>query len=245
MIPAIDVRGGRCVRLLRGDYARETVYADDPAEMAERFAGAGAARVHVVDLDSARGAPDPGSRAAILRVVRTLADAGVAVELGGGVRDRAAAAAWLDAGVSWVVLGSLAVRNPELAEAVCRAHPDRVLLGLDVRGSMAQAQGWTEDAGSADAVLDRWATWPAAGVIRTDVERDGALGGPDLDGLRACVSRYPGPVIASGGVASLADLEACAAAGAAGAIAGRALYEGRLDLGEALRAFPPRRPAVP
>lgn len=233
------------MRLLQGDYAREKVYAEDPTVLARAFADAGATRVHLVDLDAARGAPDRRSRQAIEATVRTLAAAGVEVELGGGIRTEAAAGGWLATGVGFVVLSSLALRQPELAERICRAHPGRVLLGLDVRGETAQAQGWTEDAGRADVVLERWSAWPSAGIVRTAVECDGALSGPDLEGLRSCVERFPGPVIASGGIAGLADLEACARAGADGAITGRALYEGRLDLADALRAFPPVRSPVP
>jgi phosphoribosylformimino-5-aminoimidazole carboxamide ribotide isomerase len=158
------------------------------------------------------------------------------------VRSAAAAASWLDLGADYVVLGSLALRDPGLAAQICRARPGRVLLGLDVRGDVAQAQGWTEAAGDAQEHLLRWRDWPAAGVVRTDVGRDGALLGPDVEGLRACIAAYQGPVIASGGIATIADLEACAAAGAAGAIVGRALYEGRLDLSEALARFPAAAP---
>jgi len=238
VIPAVDVRGGRCVRLLRGDYAQETVYSDDPTQQAIGFVRRGATRVHLVDLDAARGQPDVLSRDAVRAAVRTLHEMGVAVQVGGGVRSPAAAQSWLDLGAQYVVLGSLALRDPDTAEAISRAHPGSVLLGLDVRGDVAQAQGWTEAAGEATAHLQRWRSWRAAGVIRTDVGRDGALLGPDIDGLRACVETFGGPVIASGGVATIEDLDACAEAGAAGAIVGRALYEGRLDLSEALARFP-------
>lgn len=238
VIPAVDVRGGRCVRLLRGDYAQETVYSDDPTQQAIGFVRRGATRVHIVDLDAARGQPDVLSRDAVRAAVRALHSMDVAVEVGGGVRSPQAAASWIDLGADYVVLGSLALRDPETAETICRVHPDRILLGLDVRGDVAQAQGWTEAAGDAQEHLQRWRQWPAAGVVRTDVGRDGALLGPDLDGLRACVDAYGGPVIASGGVATIEDLDACAQAGAAGAIVGRALYEGRLDLSEALARFP-------
>jgi phosphoribosylformimino-5-aminoimidazole carboxamide ribotide isomerase len=241
VIPAVDVRGGRCVRLLRGDFAQETVYSDDPSQQAIGFVRRGATRVHIVDLDAARGQPDVLSRDAVRAAVRTLRAMNVSVQVGGGVRSAQAAASWLEAGADYIVLGSLAVREPEAAEEICRAHPGHVLLGLDVRGDVAQAQGWTEAAGIADEHLRRWRTWPAAGVIRTDVGRDGALIGPDIDGLRACVGTYEGDVIASGGVATIEDLDACAAAGAYGAIVGRALYEGRLDLSEALQRFSPQR----
>ncbi len=176
-------------------------------------------------------------RDAVRAAVRALHSMGVSVQVGGGMRSAAAATSWLDAGADYIVLGSLAVREPEMAAAICRAQPDHVLLGLDVRGDIAQAQGWTEPAGGAAEHLHRWRTWPAAGVIRTDVGRDGALLGPDIDGLRATVQAYGGPVIASGGIATLDDLQACADAGAAAAIVGRALYEGRLDLSQALARF--------
>ena len=234
VIPAVDVRGGRCVRLLRGDYAQETVYSDDPTQQAVGFVRRGATRVHIVDLDAARGQPDVLSRDAVRAAVRTLHGMGVAVQVGGGVRSAAAATSWLELGADFIVLGSLALRDPALAEEICRARPGHVLLGLDVRGDVAQAQGWTEAAGDAAEHLQRWRTWPAAGVIRTDVGRDGALLGPDIEGLRECVRLYGGPVIASGGIATIEDLDACAAAGAAGGIVGRALYEGRLDLSQAL-----------
>ncbi len=237
VIPAVDVRGGRCVRLLRGDYAQETVYSDDPTQQAVGFVRRGAARVHIVDLDAARGQPDVLSRDAVRAAVRALHDMDVVVQVGGGVRSAQAAASWLDIGADFIVLGSLALRDPGAAEEICRSHPGRVLLGLDVRGDVAQAQGWTEAAGDAAEHLRRWRTWPCAGVIRTEVGRDGALLGPDIEGLRSCIEVYGGPVIASGGVATVDDLEACAGAGAYGAIVGRALYEGRLDLSQALQRF--------
>jgi phosphoribosylformimino-5-aminoimidazole carboxamide ribotide isomerase len=238
VIPAVDVRGGRCVRLLRGDFARETVYAEEPAQVALDFVRAGAHRLHVVDLDAARGTPDVLSRDAVRRTVREVAGAGAEVQVGGGVRSPVAGAGWLEIGATHIVLGSLALREPELALEICHAHPGHVLLGLDVRDGEAQAQGWTERAGDAAAHLTAWRDWPAAGVIRTDIGRDGALLGPDVDGLEACVEAYGGVVIASGGIRSLEDLIAVADAGAAGAIVGRALYERTLDLTAALKLFP-------
>ena len=238
VIPAADVRGGRCVRLLRGDFTHETVYAEEPSQVVLEFVRQGAERLHIVDLDAARGVPDVLSRDAVRAAVMVLRDTGATVQLGGGVRSPAAASAWLDLGANLVVLGSLAVRNPEMAAEICRAHPGHVLLGLDVRDGVAQAQGWTEAAGDALAHLRRWNDWDAAGVVLTNVARDGALTGPDLEGLEACIAAYDRPVIASGGVASLEDLIALADAGASGAIVGRALYEGRVDLAAALRLFP-------
>lgn len=237
VIPSIDVRGGRVVRLLRGDYAAETVFAGDPAAVVRGFAEAGARRVHAVDLDAARGRPDPASTAALTAAVGVLRDLGVEAEVGGGVRDREAAASWFERGATHVVVGSLAVRGPQSARALCEEFPGRVLLGLDVRDGEARAQGWTEPGGDAAAHLARWAAWPAAGVVHTAIERDGTLTGPALAALAAVCAAYPGPVFASGGVTTADDVAACAAAGAAGAIVGRALHEGLFDLGAALSRF--------
>jgi len=236
VIPAVDVQGGRCVRLRQGDRAQATVYADDPALAARRFIDAGATRLHVVNLDAARGMAAPDSVAAVARLVATAVAAGCAVQVGGGIRDIDAASRWLDAGASMVIVGSVAARDPDLAVAICAAAHGRVLLGLDVRAGVARVEGWTEDGSTPAELLREWRTWPAAGVVYTDTTRDGLLGGPDLDGLRSCLELYGGPVIASGGIGSVDDITACVAAGAAGVIVGRALYEGRVDLPVALRA---------
>ena len=237
MIPSIDVRGGRVVRLLRGDYAHETVFGDDPVAVVVGFADAGAQRVHVVDLDAARGAPDAASSTATAHAVAALSGRGVAVQVGGGVRDRATAERWLDGGATYVVVGSLAVRDPQAAAALCAALPGRVLLGLDVRAGRVQAEGWTQAGGDAAEVLDEWSVWPAAGLVHTEVDRDGTKSGPALGVLAAVCARYRGPVIASGGVTTLDDVAACAEAGAAGAIVGRALHDGSFDLHAALQRF--------
>jgi phosphoribosylformimino-5-aminoimidazole carboxamide ribotide isomerase len=159
------------------------------------------------------------------------------VEVGGGVRTLSAAQRWLSAGAHLLVLGSLALRQPEAAEAICAALPGRCLVSLDVRSGVAQAQGWTEPAGSADVHLERWASWPLAGLIRTDVAHDGMLSGPELEGLAAVVRAFPGPVFASGGVSLIDDLDRVAETGAAGVIVGRAIHEGSFDLRAALRRF--------
>ncbi len=235
VIPAIDVRRGRCVRLLQGDYARERVYEEDPARVAERLLQAGARRLHVVDLDAARGAPDAASAAAVRRVLAVAA--GTEVEVGGGVRTREASEAWLAAGAAYVVLGSVALREPELGGAICQALPRRCLVSLDVRGGVAQAQGWTEPAGSEGEHVAIWREWPVAGLIRTSVAHDGMLEGPDLAGIAAAARAFPGPVIASGGVTSVDDAARLDEAGAAGCIVGRAIYEGSFDLRAALLRF--------
>ena len=224
------------MRLRQGEHAQATVYADDPVAAARRFIDAGATRLHVVDLDAARGFPAPDSAAAVARIVAACVAAGCAVQVGGGIRDVDTASRWLDAGVSLVILGSVAAKDPDLAIAICLAAQGRVLLGLDVRAGVARVQGWTEDGSTATALLRGWRAWPAAGVVYTDTTRDGLLEGPDLEGLRTCRELYGGPVIASGGISSVDDITACATAGAAGVIVGKALYEGRVDLARALRA---------
>jgi phosphoribosylformimino-5-aminoimidazole carboxamide ribotide isomerase len=158
------------------------------------------------------------------------------VQVGGGIRAIDTASRWLEGGASRVILGSVAARDPELAIAICVAAQGRVLLGLDVRAGVARVQGWTEDGLTAAELLRAWRSWPAAGVVYTDTTRDGLLTGPDLDGVRSCRELYGGPVIASGGVGSVDDIRACAAAGAAGVVVGKALYEGRVNLAEALQA---------
>ncbi|MGA8633415.1 MAG: 1-(5-phosphoribosyl)-5-[(5-phosphoribosylamino)methylideneamino] imidazole-4-carboxamide isomerase [Candidatus Dormiibacterota bacterium] len=236
VIPAVDVQGGRCVRLRQGEHANATVYAADPVVAAKRFIDAGATRLHVVDLDAARGFPASESVAAVTRMVAICVDAGCAVQVGGGIRDVDTATRWLDAGVSLVILGSVAARDSTRAQAICVAVEGRVLLGLDVRAGVARVEGWTEDGSSAAELLRAWRTWPAAGVVYTDTTRDGLLAGPDLDGVRTCRELYGGPVIASGGVGTIDDITACAAAGASGVVVGKALYEGRINLSDALEA---------
>jgi phosphoribosylformimino-5-aminoimidazole carboxamide ribotide isomerase len=235
VIPAVDVQGGRCVRLRQGEHARATVYVDDPVIAARTFIDAGATRLHVVDLDAARGRPDPESHTAVARIVAACVTAGCSVQVGGGIRDVDAAEQWLGAGAALVILGSVAASAPEIALAICTAVDGRVLLGLDVRAGVARVQGWTEDGTSAKDLLGTWRAWPAAGLVYTDTARDGLLGGPDIEGLVQCRDVYGGPVIASGGISSLADITACATAGAAGVIVGKALYEGRFDLTAALQ----------
>jgi phosphoribosylformimino-5-aminoimidazole carboxamide ribotide isomerase len=236
VIPAVDVQGGRCVRLRKGEHASATVYAADPVVAAKRFIDAGATRMHVVDLDAARGYPASASVAAVTRMVAICVAAGCAVQVGGGIRNVDTAARWLDAGVSLVILGSVAARDAALAQAICAAVEGRVLLGLDVRAGVARVEGWTEDGSSAAELLRAWRTWPAVGVVYTDTTRDGLLAGPDLDGVRTCRELYGGPVIASGGIGTIDDITACAAVGASGVVVGKALYEGRINLPDALEA---------
>jgi phosphoribosylformimino-5-aminoimidazole carboxamide ribotide isomerase len=234
--PAIDLRGGRCVRLLRGAFERETVYGDDPVAVARGFVTAGARWLHVVDLDGARaGHP---VQAALVAAICAAVD--VPVQVGGGLRDAAAVDAVLAAGARRVVLGTVAVEDPELARALCGAHPGRVALGLDARDGRLRVAGWTEGTELTPAALAaRAAALGAAAVIYTDVGRDGTEQGPDLEGTRAVARAAGVPVIASGGIGSVDHVRGVArlaADGVAGVIVGRALYTGAVQLADALAA---------
>jgi phosphoribosylformimino-5-aminoimidazole carboxamide ribotide isomerase len=230
---AIDLRGGRVVRLTQGDYDAETVYGDDPVAVATSFADAGAAWVHVVDLDAARSG-EPVNGDVVERIARALAGR-AKLQNGGGVRSVAAARRLADVGVDRVVMGSAAVRRPDLVAEVSEVVA--VAVGLDHRDGELATDGWTEGSGMqlADA-LDRFPT--AAAFVITDISRDGMLSGPDIGGLAAAVAATSTPVIASGGVSSLDDVVALAAIpGLAGVITGKALYEGRFTVAEAVRAL--------
>ena len=231
--PAIDLRGGKCVRLLQGDYDRETVFGDDPVAMARQFVAAGARRLHIVDLDGAReGVPVQADL-----VARMVAAAGVPCQLGGGIRTQAAAAACLDAGVARVVVGSIAVERPDLLATLAEAFPGRIVLGLDARDGQVAVRGWRETSGLAAVdVARRCAGLPLAGVVYTDIATDGMLSGPNLPALAELIAAVPLPVVASGGVAGAADIRAVAATGAAGCIVGKALYAGAVTLAAALEA---------
>jgi phosphoribosylformimino-5-aminoimidazole carboxamide ribotide isomerase len=230
IVPALDVRGGEVVRLgEHGDFDRQRAYGD-PLELARRYAAAGARRIHVVDLDGARGTGENGPV-----IERLVANAGIEVEVAGGVRTAAGLERWLRAGVAAVAMGTAAVREPVLLAAAAARHPGRVMAALDVRGGRPAVQGWASvEAVTVAGVLRSWASAPLGGVILTSVDRDGTLAGPDLDLLAEVLAATTHPVTYSGGVRSIADLRALAAAGAAGVILGRSLLEGLLSLPEAL-----------
>ncbi len=230
LYPSIDLRGGHVVRLRQGDYAAETVYGDDGVAVATSFADQGATWIHVVDLDAARTG-EATNRSVVAAIVAAVAGR-AAVQTGGGVRAVDDAKALADAGVTRVVMGSAAVRDPGLVDDV--AAVVAVAVGLDHRAGDIAVHGWTEASGVqlADA-LGRFPS--AAAFVITDIERDGLLGGPDLAGLAAAVAATDVPVIASGGVATLDDVRALAAIdGLHGIITGRALYEGRFTVAEAV-----------
>jgi len=240
LYPAIDLRDGKCVRLYQGDYAKETVYADDPVEQARAFVAAGATWIHVVDLDAARTG-DPVNRSVIAEIACAI---DVPVQTGGGIRDEAAVEALLEAGVRRVVLGTAALEQPALVRRLATRYP--VAVGLDARGREVAVRGWEK--GSGRDLLDVAVEFADAGVealVVTEIARDGTLAGPDLMGLAEMLDATALPVIASGGVGSLADLEALAGLVASGrtlsgAIVGRAVYEGAFTVAEALAALAPR-----
>lgn len=232
IIPAIDIRGGRCVRLFQGDYARETVYADDPLAVARRWAALGAPRLHLIDLDAARtGTPVNG--ALIIAIARAVP---IPVQAGGGIRDAATARRFVRAGVGRVVLGTAAVRDPALVEALVSSDPEAVVVAVDARSGIVQTEGWTQDSGI--RAVDLVAHMTALGVRRflyTDITADGTLTEPNYAGLRELAASTNAAILASGGVARVDQLPGLAACGAEGAIIGRALYTGAIDLAEALR----------
>ena len=238
LYPAIDLRAGRVVRLRKGDYDAETVYGDDPVAVASAFADAGAPWVHVVDLDAARSG-DPVNRGVVAAIAAEL-EGRARLQNGGGVRALDDVEALADAGVARVVMGSAAVADPDLVAAASIMLP--VAVGLDHRGGELAVHGWTEGSGvQLTDALERFPT--AAAFVITDIDRDGTLSGPDVDGLRAAVAATSVPVIASGGVASLDDVVALASIpGLAGVITGKAVYEGRFTVAEALAAIQPREP---
>jgi phosphoribosylformimino-5-aminoimidazole carboxamide ribotide isomerase len=234
LYPAIDLRGGNCVRLHQGDYGQETVYGSDPAAMARHWIDQGATWLHVVDLDGARA----GKPVQLDTVAQIVAAAGkVPVQLGGGLREEAHIRQALDAGVSRVILGTRALRDAAWAGAITRAHPGKVVLGLDAREGRVAAQGWLEtDSLTVAEVLERAKDWPLAAIVFTDIGRDGTLKGCNVEATAEVARLARVEVIASGGIGSLEDIVAVAKAGLPGCIVGRALYDGRVDLKQAITA---------
>ena len=231
--PAIDLKGGEGVRLLHGDFDKMTVYAPDPGKQAEQFAAAGCTWIHVVDLDGA-----VEGKAVNQKAVQAILSVGTKVQLGGGIRRVDDIETWLSAGVSRVILGTAALKDPELVKTAAARFPGQIVVGADARNGMITAEGWLED--SDIKVIDlvrRFEDCGVAAVIFTDIARDGALTGVNAEATAALAEQVSIPVIASGGVSSIDDIKACAALahkGIDGVITGRALYDGRLDLEQAL-----------
>lgn len=232
--PAIDISHGKCVRLRQGDFAQETVFADDPGQVAAQFAGQGATCLHVVDLDGARQG-EPGNVTAVRHIRKAFSGE---LQVGGGLRTLGAVAELLSSGVDRVVVGTLAITSPDVVAEICHKFPRQIALGLDSRDGLIAVRGWQEVSSVRwEDLLQRLGAMPFAALIVTDIATDGMLVGPNLRVIQDVVSLSPVPVIASGGVSSLDDLAALASTGVEGAIVGRAIYEGRVNLAEVIQMF--------
>jgi phosphoribosylformimino-5-aminoimidazole carboxamide ribotide isomerase len=231
IFPAIDIRGGRCVRLCQGDYARETVFGDDPAAMALRWVGQGARGLHLVDLDGAK-AGHPVNGDSVRRIVKRVR---VPCQLGGGLRTEAHIRDALDLGVDRVILSTRALYDPLWFRSVCDLFPGRVVLGLDAKHGKVATNGWLElSERSALELAREAAAWPIAGIVYTDISRDGMLEGPNFDAYAELLAAVETPVFASGGISTLNHVLNLAKLGVAGCVIGRAIYEGKLDLKEVM-----------
>lgn len=234
VIPAIDLKDGKCVRLAQGDFQRVTVYAEDPVEIAERWRTQGAQRIHVVDLDGSL-AGSPRNRAVILEMVKAIP---VPVELGGGIRDMNTVEYYIRHGVQWVILGTAALRNEAFVRDACRQFSGRIIIGIDAQDGLVAVQGWTEKTSeSAADIARRYEDYEPAAIIYTDIRRDGMETGVNIEATRSLAETVNIPVIASGGVAGMGDIEQVMnlePAGVMGVIVGKALYTGALSLEAAI-----------
>ena len=236
IIPAIDLKNGACVRLRQGRMEDATVYSDDPVATATRWIEAGAKRLHIVDLDGAF-AGKPENKEAVVRILAEYPN--LPIQLGGGVRDLATIEAYLDLGLSWVIIGTQAVKDPVLVTEACHQFPGQIIVGVDAKDGWVVTEGWVEASTmSAVDVVNRFADAGVASIVYTDIGRDGMLSGVNVKATASLASETGFPVIASGGLKGLSDvteLLAVESGGVVGAITGRAIYEGTLDLAEAIR----------
>jgi phosphoribosyl isomerase A len=231
LLPAVDIRDGKAVRLAQGDFARETVYDEDPVAVAKRYEAEGAEWLHVVDLDAALKG-EPRNRGLVADVIRSV---GIPVQCSGGIRDAEALEAAKSAGATRVVVGTAALRDPAFVDQAVAKHGDFIAVGLDVRGQMLQARGWTEEAGELWPALQRLVGSGVSRFVVTDVARDGMLQGPNFTLLAEVLDYTSCAVVASGGVSSVEDLRKLSVMGVEGCIVGKALYAGRFTLPEALK----------
>ncbi len=234
--PAIDLRGGKCVRLQQGDYNRETVFGDDAVAMARQWAEQGASRLHLVDLDGGRDG-QPRNLAVVASILKTV---NLACELGGGIRDEQTIRTLLDLGICRLVIGTLAIRQPEWFRSMCRQFPQRLVLGIDARDGKVATHGWLKTSDMAATELARqFSREPLCAIVYTDIATDGMLAGPNVAAMAEMQAAIDLPVVASGGVTTAADVARLAAVPLAGCIIGRALYEGTITLPDALVAATP------
>jgi phosphoribosylformimino-5-aminoimidazole carboxamide ribotide isomerase len=245
VIPAIDLKDGRCVRLEQGLMERDTVFCDNPAEQALEWQRQGAELLHIVDLNGAFDGV-PRNRASIEEIAKAVT---IPTQLGGGIRDLSTVAAYLELGISRVILGTIAQKNPELVKEACRLFPGRIVVGIDAKNGMVAVQGWAEvtDMSAVD-LAKKFEGYGVAAIIYTDISRDGMLSGPNIDATRQLAESVGIPVIASGGVSTLKDIEdlmAIEANGVVGVITGKAIYTGSIKLAEALSLTKKRKNAMP
>ena len=231
--PAIDLYGGKAVRLFKGDYTQMTVYSDDPVGVAKDFAAAGASRIHLVDLEGAK-AGKPANLSTIAKIIEAT---GLFAEVGGGIRDMETVESYLAIGVSRVILGTAAVRNPDFLKAALGKYGEKIAVGVDLKGGFVAIKGWTETSElKAGDFFEKMQTLGVKTIICTDISRDGAMKGSNLNLYRDLSARFDIDLIASGGVSSMEDVTALAAMGLHGAIIGKAYYVGAVDLKEAVEA---------
>jgi phosphoribosylformimino-5-aminoimidazole carboxamide ribotide isomerase len=234
IIPAVDIKKGRCVRLLQGREDSETVFSDDPSAMAARWEGEGAELVHVIDLDGAFS-KGPQNVEAVKRILDRV---DIPIQLGGGIRSMETISTYLDLGVGRVILGTEAIRNPSLVEQACKAFPNRIMVGIDARKGMVAIEGWTQTTEQKAVEMAKGIEGLGlAGIIFTDINKDGMQTGPNIEETKRMAESVSTPIIASGGVGDINDIKALARLeplGVVGIITGRALYDGRLDLKQAL-----------
>lgn len=237
VIPAVDIKDGKCVRLLQGRKGTETVFSDDPAAMAARWEAQGAERIHVIDLDGAFD-KKPQNAAAVKAIVEGVK---VPIQLGGGIRNRDTIKMYLEMGVEWVIIGTEAIHQPQLVTDACRDYPGRIIVGIDARNGLVAIDGWTETTTfTAVELARRFEDCGVAAINFTDIHRDGMQKGPNLEATRALAEAVSIPVVASGGVAEIKDiynLKPLEKFGVMGVITGKALYSGGLDLKEAIAAL--------
>jgi phosphoribosylformimino-5-aminoimidazole carboxamide ribotide isomerase len=242
IFPAIDLLDGKCVRLYQGDYDRSQVFNDSPADMARSWLEQGASKLHLVDLDGAKaGQPvNLAAIASIVEVVKTTVRQPVQIQVGGGLRTEASVRQLLDLGIDRIILGTVAVEQPQLVQDLCQKYPRQIVVGIDARDGKVATKGWLETSEVlATELANRMAQMGAAAIIYTDIHRDGTMTGPNLDALRELASGIEIPVIASGGVSSVRDLLSLLSLvpiGVTGAIVGRALYTGEIRLADAIQA---------
>lgn len=231
--PAIDIRGGKCVRLIQGDYSQEKIYGEDPADMADRWISDGAECLHLVDLDGAREGVSV-NRSAIRKIVETVK---VPCELGGGIRDESTIEDYLQLGLARLVIGTRALTDPEWFQQMTEKFPNRLVVGIDAREGHVATDGWLKTSEYEPVELaKRYSELPIAGIIYTDISKDGMLAGPNFDAMKEMNNAVTIPVVASGGVTTVDDIRKLSAIKLAGCIIGRSLYEGRMSLADALLA---------